>query len=340
MPKTIRNVWDKNLSYDKLMQAHIESRKGKATRKETILFNLKQEEYIKYIYESLKNETYKHGGYTSFYVLEPKKRKIEKSKYIDRIVHRWLVDNILKPYYIPRFIETSYACIEKRGMHKACLDVQKAMKHMKNKYDNYYILKMDIAKFFQNIDKNILFEILKKKISDKKVLWLLKEIIYSNYNETGSKGLPIGNYTSQIFANIYLNELDWYVKDKLKCKYYYRYMDDEVLLVPTKKEAIKELKKIKEFLENNLKLELNSKTQIFKNKQGVNFCGYKIKEYNLKIRDKGKRKLKRKIKELKYNIKNEKMTYKDAKKYLCGHIGYIQIANVQGLTKNLFWIEK
>ena len=101
-------------------------------------------------------------------------------------------------------------------------------------------------------------------------------------------------------------------------------MDDEVLLVPTKKEAIKELKKIKEFLENNLKLELNSKTQIFKNRQGVNFCGYKIKEYNLKIRDKGKRKLKRKIKELKYNIKNEKMTYKDAKKYLCGHIGYIQ----------------
>ena len=88
------------------------------------------------------------------------------------------------------------------------------MKHMKNKYDNYYILKMDIAKFFQNIDKNILIEILKKRILDKKVLWLLKEIIYSNYNETGDKGLPIGNYTSQIFANIYLNELDWCVKDK------------------------------------------------------------------------------------------------------------------------------
>lgn len=114
----------------------------------------------------------------------------------------------------------------------------------------------------------------------------------------------------------------------------------EILLVSTKKEAIKALKDIKEFLENNLKLELNSKTQIFKNKQGVNFCGYKIKEYNLKIRDKGKRKLKRKIKELKYNIKNGKMTYKDAKKYLCGHIGYIQIANVQGLNKNLFFVEK
>ena len=339
MPKTIRNVWDKNLSYEKLMKAHIESKKGKTSRKETILFNLKQEEYIKYIYEKLKAGTYKHGGYSSFYVYEPKKRKIEKSKYIDRIVHRWLVDNILKPYYIPRFIETSYACIEKRGMHKACLDVQKAMRYMKNKYENYYILKMDIAKFFQNIDKNILFSILRKRILDKKVLWLIKEIIYSNYMETGAKSLPIGNYTSQMFANIYLNELDWYVKEKLKYKWYYRYMDDEILLVQTKEEAIKALKEIKKFLKDNLQLELNNKTQIFKGKQGVNFCGYKIKEYNLKIRDKGKRKLKNKIKELKYNIRNEKMTYKEAKKYLCGHIGYIQIANVKGLINNLFYSE-
>ena len=180
MPKTIRNKYYENLTYEKLMKAHMDSKKGKGRRKEIILFNLKQEEYIKYLLEKLQTKEYKHGGYAIFYVTEPKVRKIEKSKYIDRIVHRWLVDNILKPYYVPRFIETSYACIEKRGMHKACLDVQKAMKHMKNKYNNYYILKMDIAKFFQNIDKNILSEILKKKISDKKVLWLLKEIIYVN----------------------------------------------------------------------------------------------------------------------------------------------------------------
>ena len=115
MPKTIRNKYYENLTYEKLMKAHMDSKKGKGRRKEIILFNLKQEEYIKYLLEKLQTKEYKHGGYAIFYVTEPKVRKIEKSKYIDRIVHRWLVDNILKPYYVPRFIETSYACIEKRA---------------------------------------------------------------------------------------------------------------------------------------------------------------------------------------------------------------------------------
>ena len=359
MGKSIRNAFDKNLSIDKLMKAHIDSRKSKGSRKEIILFNLKQEEYIKYLYEKLKDGTYKHGGYTSFYVYEPKKRKIEKSGYIDRIVHRWLEDNILKPYYLPRFIYTSYACIDKRGMHKACLDVQKGMRKMKRKYNNYYILKMDIAKFFQNIDKNILYNILKKDIQDKKVLWLIKEVIYSNVKDkeckklnenknkdkdqenidTSVKSLPIGNYTSQIFANIYLNELDKYVKEELRCKFYYRYMDDEVVLLESKEKAIEILNKITLFLKEKLKLELNSKTQIFKNKQGVNFCGYKIKENKLKIREKGKRKLKKKIKYLKYMTRIGKMTCKEARKYLCGHIGYIQIADIHGLINNLFYLE-
>ena len=96
MPKTVRNIFDKKLSYEKLMEAHIKSRKGKGYRKEIIEFNLKQEEYIMWLYEQLKNETYKHGGYTEFYVTEPKVRRIKKSRYIDRIVHRWIVDQFLK----------------------------------------------------------------------------------------------------------------------------------------------------------------------------------------------------------------------------------------------------
>ena len=170
------------------------------------------------------------GGYTIFYVTEPKLRKIEKSRYIDRIVHRFVVDNFLKEYFEKSFIYYTYACIKNRGMHKATLDVQKTMKHCKNIWNNYYILKMDIKKYFDNIDKN---KLLKRKVKDKKLLWLLKEIIYSNCakNEKGNliqtnKGLPIGNYTSQLFANIYLNELDQYIKHKLKIKYYFRYLDD------------------------------------------------------------------------------------------------------------------
>ena len=134
-----------------------------------------------------------------------------------------------------------------------------------------------------------------------------------------------------MFGNIYLNEMDWYIKKELHIKYYSRFMDDSIILVKTKPEAIQALEKIQEFLKENLHLELNSKTQIFKSSQGVNYCGYKINEYRLKIRDKGKKKLKKKIKYLRYEIKNGRMTSKDAKRYLAGHLGYLKIAN----TKNL-----
>ena len=335
MPKTIRNEFNKKLTYESLMQAHKLSRKGKGYRKEVILFNLKQEEYIMWLYEKLKNGTYKHSGYTTFYVTEPKLRKIEKSIYIDRIVHRWVVDNFLEPYFVPTFIATSYACLKNKGMHKACLDVQNAMKHLERSWKNYYILKMDVRKYFQNIDKDVLYRILARKIQDNKLLWLLKEIIYSN---EGKKGLAIGNYTSQMFANIYLNEVDQYVKHDLHCKYYFRYLDDSIAILKTKEEAKKALEKIKRFLTEKLELELNEKTQIFKNSQGVNFCGYKINPYRLKIRDRGKRKLKKKIKELRYKIHIGELDSKKAKIYLCGHFGYIKYANVKNLAEKIFEI--
>lgn len=268
------------------------------------------------------------GGYTTFYVTEPKVRRIEKSRYIDRIVHRWMVDEFLTPYFVTTFINTTYACIKNRGMHKACLDVQKAMKHCKRTWKEYYILKMDVRKYFDSINKDILYNIILKKVKDEKLLRVLKQIIYST---PGKKGQPIGNYTSQTFANIYLNELDQYVKHKLKCKYFFRYMDDGIILLKTKKEAKEKLKKIRQFLKDNLKLELNQKTQIFKSKQGVNFCGYKINEYRMKIRDKGKRKMKIKIKYLTKQIKEGKATSKEAQKYLCGHLGYIKYANTYTL---------
>ena len=143
-----------------------------------------------------------------------------------------------------------------------------------------------------------------------------------------------------MFANIYLNEIDQYIKHELKIKYYCRYLDDSIAFFKTKQEAKIALEKITNYLKEKLELELNKKTQIFKNKQGVNFCGYKINEYRMKIRDKGKRKLKKKVKTLKQKIKDGKMTSKEAKKYLAGHLGYIRYANVNNLINKLFYIEK
>lgn len=337
MARTLRNVYDKYLSYENLMKAHKKCKKCKALKRDVILFELKKEEYIKYLYEQLKNMTYRHGGYTTFYVYEPKKRKIEKSKYIDRIVHRWIADNFLLDLYIPTFIETSYACIKGRGTLKAANDIQKVMKHCKNIWQDYYILKMDVSKYFQSIDKNILFKIIERKIKDQKLLELIKQIIYSSERD---KGIAIGNYTSQIFANIYLNEVDQFIKHKLKIKYYFRYMDDSVILVKTKEEAKNALKEIKNYLKQNLELELNSKTQIFKSKQGLNFCGYKINEYRKKIRDRGKRNLKKKIKHLKKEVEKGNISSKEARLYLSGHIGYIKYADSYNLKSKLFYIQE
>ncbi len=335
MAKTIRHEFDKYLTYENLMKAHLLSRKGKNYKNEVILFNLKQEEYIRWLYEQLKNGTYKHGGYRIFYIQYPKKRKIEASRYIDRIVHRWIVDSFLNRYFISQFINTSYACIKNRGMHKASIDVQNAMKHCKRIWQNYYVLKMDIRKYFQNIDKDILMKILKRKVKEEKLLNLLEKIVYSN---SGKKGLPIGNYTSQIFANIYLNEVDQYIKHKLKIKYYFRYMDDSVIFVKTKDEAIQTLDKIRDFLKVNLELELNDKTQIFKSKQGINFCGYKINEYRLKLRDRGKKAIKKKVKYLKEEVKKGNISSKEASRFICGHLGYMKYANTRNLEEKLFYI--
>ena len=130
MPKTLKNEFDKKLTYESLMKAHYESRKNKSCKKDIILFNLKQEEYIKYLYEKLKSGTYVHGKYSAFKVYEPKERIIEKAPYIDRIVHRWIVDNFLAPYYVPSFIKTTYACIKDR--RNAQCNIRFAIRNEKN----------------------------------------------------------------------------------------------------------------------------------------------------------------------------------------------------------------
>ena len=337
MPKTLRNQYDKYLTYEKLMEAHEKCQKGKKNRLNVIRFNMKKEDYIWWLYNQLKARTYKHGQYVTFYVLEPKKGKIEAARYIDRVVHRWLVDNFLDPLFMPQFIQNTYACIPGRGMHRAAKDVQKGMRECKKKYGEYYILKMDVSKYFQSIDKTILKQIIERKIKDKDVIWLINQTIYSGRDGTG---IPIVNLSSQLFANLYYNEADQFIKHKLKVRYYYRYMDDSIILMQNKNEIKKVKEEIENFIQEKLHLTFNKKTNIFKNKQGVNFCGYKINEYRLKLRDKGKRKLKNKVKNLKLQIKNGEIDSKEAKRKLCGHFGYMLGADVYNLINKYFIIDE
>lgn len=336
MPKTIRNVYEQAISFEKLLMAHKKARRGKREKKEVILFELNLESEILKIEKDLREGKYKPGEYKTFKIYEPKERIIMASPYKDRVIHQWYVENFIKPYFVPQFIATSYAGIEDRGMHKASKDVQKAMRRAKRNWNEYYILKMDVTKYFQNIDKRILWEILKRKIKDRKLLWLTRTILLST---EGMKGLPLGNYTSQMFANIYLNEIDQYAKHKLKCKFYFRYMDDIVILCENKKIAQERLNVLTKFIEENLNLTFNTKTRIFKDIQGVNFCGYKINENRIKIRNSSKYRMKRKLKRYTKQLKDGKVTLPEIQRSIAGWLGYVKHADSYNLRKSMFYIE-
>ncbi len=222
MPKSIKNVWDSKLTFDKLVEAHERASKGKRFEKEVLLFEMNLETNITNIIKKLENNTYCFGKYRVFTIYEPKERIIKSLPYIDRVVHQWYVEEFIKPYMMPRFITHTYACLPMRGGHKAVEDLQRMMRIMRRNYGNYYVLKCDISGYFYNINRTILYKILKRKIRDPKLLQFTKKIIF---DEEGVKGIPIGNYTSQFFANIYLNELDHFVKEKLRVRFYLRYMD-------------------------------------------------------------------------------------------------------------------
>lgn len=192
---------------------------------------------------------------------------------------------------VPKFISDTYACIIGRGTHKCFKKTQYYMRCMRKLYGDYYIIKLDIKKYFFNIDRNILYNILKENFKDKKVLKLAK-IILGDFRE---KGIPIGNYTSQYFANIYLSKLDYFIKFDLKIKYYCRYMDDFVILVPDKESACCVYTLVRDFLGKYLLLELNKKSRYYPSRLGCNFCGFIIYEDYVLLRKRFKRNIKRDV---------------------------------------------
>lgn len=245
IPREMRLSWvirslKKNDMYSKIFyieniySAYLKARYCKRYKDEILRFSYDIERKLYNINYELKNKTYRHGSYYEFVVSDSKKRTIRAAPFKDRIVHHCLC-NIIGPVFEKSFIYDSYACRESKGSHNAIKRFKKFLRKIKLKnnlpnYDNIYCLKCDIVKYFDSVDTGLLLEIIGRKIKDIDTIDLIK-IILNSY----PKGLPIGNLTSQLFANVYLNELDFFIKNTLGIKYYIRYMDDFVILNTDKK---------------------------------------------------------------------------------------------------------
>ena len=180
MPKKIRNCFYKNLTFEKMLTAHKRARKNKAFKKEVILFEMNLENNIINLINSIKSGKYHLGEYRTFKIYEPKERIIKALPYVDRVVHQWYVEEFIKPYIVPRFVDTSFACLTDKGTHKAVEQVEKYMRIYKRNNENFWILKCDISKYFYSINPHILYKILQKYISDKKLLEFTKLLIFDS----------------------------------------------------------------------------------------------------------------------------------------------------------------
>lgn len=219
--------------------------------------------------------TYKHGGYESFFVNDPKRRHIHKASVRDRLLHH-AIYRILYPFFDKTFIGDSYSCRLDKGTHKAINHFRSlTYKVSQNHTRSCWILKCDIKRFFDSINHKILLDILKEYIPDDNVMRLLEEVVNSYSSDSGC-GLPLGNLTSQLFANIYLNKLDQFMKHKLKAKYYIRYADDFVILSQNKQWLEELIPKIKNFLQDELSLVLHpNKLFLITMSSGIDFLGWK-----------------------------------------------------------------
>jgi retron-type reverse transcriptase len=272
----MRDLYKEILDFPNIYRAYLDARKCKRYRSSILKFGCNIEENLFVIKRDLSDKTYKHGTYREFVISDSKKRNIKAAPFRDRVVHHALC-NIIEPILDKGFIYDSYACRNGKGTHSAVKRLEKfirsASADQKKNPSRIFCLKCDISKYFDSVDQEILINILRKKIGDSNVLWLVEEIIKSS-----QRGIPIGNLTSQLFANVYLNELDHYVKRILKEKHYIRYMDDFLILGKDKKKLAEEREKIRFFLEDNLKLILHpKKSEIFPVDKGVDFLGYVIK---------------------------------------------------------------
>lgn len=322
--KRYNNLFDKIVSLDNLYEADKRARRQKSHRPEVMLFDKNKDKLLLDLQRKLINGEYETSEYYVFKIYEPKEREIFKLPYYpDRIVHHAIM-NIMEPIWVSAFVKGTYSCIRKRGIHKALKDVKFALK---DEVNTQYCLKLDIRKFYPSIDHDILKIIVRKKIKDKRLLNLLDEIIES------AQGVPIGNYLSQFFANLYLTYLDHWIKEQKKVRYYFRYSDDIVILGRDKQELRNLLYDIQNYLNNKLKLSFKDNWQIFKvDSRGIDFVGYRVFHTHTLLRKRIKKKFCKKINKLNKKQNLDKDTYEQK---ICSYIGWIKYCNGRNLLNKM-----
>lgn len=253
---------------ESLYKSWFQYRKGKKPNIEIDIFQYGLENELFGLYKDLNNNTYKHSGYRKFIVTDNKTREISVASVRDRVVHRLIYD-YLTEIFDKTFIFDAWSCRKGKGL-TGCINRAQGFI---GKYSNGFVWRADIRKFFNNVDHSVLFEILKRKIRDEKTLSLLKEIIDS-FEAKLKRGIPIGNLTSQIFSNIYLNELDRFIKHDLRVKCYLRYGDDFIVFSRDKESLNRTRERVTEFVESKLKLKLHAKNNlIVRTNHGLKFLG-------------------------------------------------------------------
>ena len=307
-------AYDEIISVENLLAAWQEFVRGKRKKPDVQLFASALINNILQLHEDLANKTYEHGGYQQFNISDPKPRNISKASVRDRLLHH-AVYRILYPFFDKTFIYDSYSCRVNKGTHKAI----KRFRSMFLEVSNYnrktcWVLKLDIKKFFASIDHEILKDILARYIADEDILCLFPNIIHSFKSDKYyhalehdsictkgvNKGLPLGNLTSQLFVNIYMNKFDQFVKHelKLKAKYYIRYADDFVILSPNENDLTLLLSSIRVFLKDELKLSLHPNKIIRKSfASGVDFLGWVNFPHHRVLRTATKKRMFRRIRE-------------------------------------------
>lgn len=303
MKSQLKISYEEIISLENLFTAWQEFLPGKKKKQDVQEFGARLTDNILQLQAELANFTYIHGPYKAFNISDPKPRNIHKATVRDRVLHHAIYRK-LYPFFDRVFIADSYSCRNAKGTHKAVSRLTKFyLQASKNNHHTVWVLKCDIRKFFASIDHKTLLEILNPYIPDKNILWLLGQVIKSFHFGEDSKGLPLGNLTSQLFCNVHMNEFDQFVKHKLKAKYYVRYADDFVFISGSRDSLISLVPKISAFLDERLKLSLHPDKIFIKTiASGVDFLGWVNFPHHRVLRNVTKRRM---FKGIRQRPKNE-----------------------------------